>query len=46
MDINLLFLYLTSNAVKIVNNNLVVIIPFSKYVNSELKPVGLVKSPM
>ena len=38
MNINLLFLYLTSNAVTIVNN-LVVIIPFSKNVNSELKPV-------
>ena len=47
MNINLLFLYLTSNAVTIVNN-LVVIIPFSKNVNSELKPVkssvGLYKS--
>ena len=49
MNINLLFLYLTSNAVTIVNN-LVVIIPFSKNVNSELKPakspVGLCKSWM
>ena len=47
MNINLLFLYLTSNAVTIVNN-LVVIIPFPRIVNSELKPVkslvGLYKS--
>ena len=47
MNINLLFLYLTSNTVTIVNN-LVVIIPFSKNVNSELNlvksPVGLSKS--
>ena len=42
MNINLLSLYLTSNALTIVNN-LVVIIPFSKNVNSELKPV---KSPV
>ena len=42
MNVNLLFLYLTSNAVTIVNN-LVVIIPFSKNVSSELKPV---KSPV
>ena len=41
MNINSLFLYITSNAVTIVNN-LVVIIPFSKNVNSELKSV---KSP-
>ena len=47
MNTNLLFLYLTSNPVTIANN-LVVIIPFSKNVNSELKPVkssvGLYKS--
>ena len=49
MNINLLFLHLSSNAVTIVHN-LVVIIPFSKNVNSELNPVkspvGLYKSWM
>ena len=49
MNINLFFLCLTSNAATIVNS-LVVVIPFSKNVNSESKPVkspvGLYKSRM